>query len=89
MVFFYKKKDKGMKLAGKELQLMSILLDNAVSYSPEGGCITIEAGIVAKRFTLSVANFGEPISEKDRRRIFERFFRKDEARQESGNQFGL
>ncbi|MGN0415881.1 MAG: sensor histidine kinase [Agathobacter sp.] len=83
---------EGMCMTGDEeqmKQLVSILLDNAVSYSPEGGCIVVEAEISAKRFILSVSNPGEAISEKDKERLFERFYRKDEAREETGNHFGL
>lgn len=80
-----------MKLDGHEASrnCYSYRVDNAVSYSPEGGCIVVEAEISAKRFILSVSNPGEAISEKDKERLFERFYRKDEAREETGNHFGL
>lgn len=83
---------ENMRITGNEeqiKQLMSILLDNAVSYSPEGVTIRVEAGIHGKRFLLSVANPGEPITEEEKNRIFERFYRRDEAREQSGGHFGL
>ena len=49
----------------------------------------MEAESSAKRFILSVSNPGEAISEKDKERLFERFYRKDEAREETGNHYGL
>lgn len=81
-----------MYLIGDEDQiknLMSILLDNAISYTPEGGSIMIRASLRARKFSLSVANSGEPIPKEQREKLFERFFRADEARVSEGNHFGL
>ena len=83
---------ENMSITGNEdqiKQLMSILLDNAISYSPEGAVIQVEAALRSKRFVLSVANPGEPIPEEDKSRLFERFYRRDEAREGSGGHFGL
>lgn len=83
---------KGMQMNADEEQmksLMSILLDNAISYTPEGGEIQIEANLRARKFYLRVTNHGEPIAEEDKAKLFERFFRKDEAREGAGNHFGL
>lgn len=68
--------------------LLSILLNNAISYTPESGEIVIRAYIQAKKFYLKVANSGDPIPEKIRDRLFERFFRADEAREDNGH-YGL
>lgn len=68
--------------------LLSILLNNAISYSPEGGEIVVRAYLQAKKFHLSVANTGDPIPEETRDRLFERFFRADEAREDNGH-YGL
>lgn len=68
--------------------LLSILLNNAISYSPEAGEIVVRAYIQAKKFHLSVANTGDPIPEETRDRLFERFFRADEAREDNGH-YGL
>jgi heavy metal sensor kinase len=62
-------------------RLWLILLDNAVKYTPAGGEIRIalkgsDAGFVS----LSVIDSGIGIAESDLPRIFERFFRADEAR---------
>lgn len=83
---------KGMQIIGDEEQvksLMSILLDNAISYTPEGGEIQIEAGLHARKFCLRVTNDGETITGKEKEKLFERFFRKDEAREDGGGHFGL
>lgn len=68
--------------------LLSILLNNAISYTPEYGEIVIRAYIQAKKFYLKVSNSGDPIPEEIRDRLFERFFRADEAREDNGH-YGL
>ncbi len=80
-----------MKMDGNESQiqnLASILLNNALSYTPESGNIEIHAHIHNRKFYLSVENTGNPIPEEIRDRLFERFFRADEARADNGH-FGL
>lgn len=80
-----------MKMDGNESQiqnLASILLNNALSYTPEYGSIEIHAHIHNHKFYLSVENTGNPIPEEIRDRLFERFFRADEARADNGH-FGL
>lgn len=68
--------------------LLSILLNNAISYTPEYGEIVIRAYIQEKKFYLKVSNSGDPIPEEIRDRLFERFFRADEAREDNGH-YGL
>lgn len=68
--------------------LLSILLNNAISYTPEYGEIVIRAYIQAKKFYLKVSNSGDPIPEEIRDRLFERFFRADEVREDNGH-YGL
>lgn len=68
--------------------LLSILLNNAISYTPECGEIVIHSYLHAKKFYLKVANSGDPIPEEIRNRLFERFFRADEAREDNGH-YGL
>jgi signal transduction histidine kinase len=83
---------QGMQMNGDPEQMksvMSILLDNAISYTKEGGSIRIVSAIHGGRFQLSVANTGEPIPQEQRERVFERFFRTDEARGDSEQHFGL
>lgn len=82
---------KEMYIDGVEDQiqnLLSILLNNAISYTPEYGEIVIRAYIQAKKFYLKVSNSGDPIPEEIRDRLFERFFRADEAREDNGH-YGL
>lgn len=64
-------------------QLMVILLDNAMKYTPPGGHVTIRVdleGDKRKLAVLSVDDTGIGIPEEDRERIFERFYRVDKSR---------
>ena len=72
-------------------QLMRILLDNAIKYTPEGGSITLGAKSDGKSCILSVQDTGEGISGEELPKIFDRFYRCDTARrsQTSGHGLGL
>lgn len=69
-------------------QLVSILVDNAVSHS-SGKKITVKLADTKSSAVLSVINEGEPISNEIKERIFERFFKVDEARTDDNGHFGL
>ena len=69
-------------------QLTSILLDNAIKYS-EPGMVMLELRRFGRnQCMLTVSNPGNPIAKNDLKRIFERFYRSDTARANSGS-FGL
>ncbi len=78
--------DKGMIK-----QLMRILVDNAIKYTPEGGRITLGMKREGNQCILSVTDTGSGISAKELTRVFDRFYRCDEARksQTSGHGLGL
>lgn len=61
-------------------QLVSILLDNAVKYSPENSTIVLSLHRTGKNIMLSVTNPSEEISKKQLERLFERFYRTDKSR---------
>lgn len=69
-------------------QLISILVDNAISHS-KGKEITVKLSETKSAAVLSVINVGEPISAEVKERMFERFFRADEARTDDNGHFGL
>lgn len=69
-------------------QVLSVLLHNAVSYTETGGSITVSVRYAKKRFQISVADTGIGISDEDKKRIFERFYRADKARH-TKEHFGL
>jgi len=53
------------------------LLDNAVKYLPGGKTVWLDAGSENDRLTISVRDRGAGISDQDRSRIFEKFYRVD------------
>lgn len=69
-------------------QVLSILLHNAVSYTPEGGCIDLALSHKKNRFYLTVSDTGVGIPPEDKKKIFDRFYRAEKARSAKGH-FGL
>lgn len=67
-------------------ELIVILLDNAVKFSPKGSPIKIN---LQKNGILSVVDLGSGISENDLPHIFERFYRSDKSRNTKGFGLGL
>jgi signal transduction histidine kinase len=56
------------------------LLDNAIKYTPEGGRVTVSCCRMGDEYVLSIADTGTGIPAELHSRIFERFFRVDQAR---------
>lgn len=74
------------------IQAISILLDNAIKYSPNGRSIHIEGRQEGKRTLLSIRDEGYGIRASDLPHIFERFYRADVSRSKqkiSGYGLGL
>jgi two-component system, OmpR family, phosphate regulon sensor histidine kinase PhoR len=61
-------------------QILSNLLDNAIKYTPAGGCITVGAREAGAFFELYVRDTGAGIPADELPRLFERFYRVDKAR---------
>lgn len=61
-------------------QVVSILLDNAVKYSPEGGEIGLRAFRSGRRAVIEAYNTCEGLDETDLERLFDRFYRADKSR---------
>ncbi len=70
-------------------QLVSILIDNAISHSDDGKEISIKLHSSKHHAVLSVINSGQPISDDVKARLFERFYRADEARTDDTGHYGL
>jgi signal transduction histidine kinase len=67
-------------------QIMRILIDNALTHTPEGTAIKVGAHIDNGAASLVVADDGPGIEPRARERVFERFFTADEV---SGSGLGL
>lgn len=65
------------------------LLDNAAKWSPLGGTVHVRLSTVEKHVELTVCDEGPGISEQDRPKVFERFYRATAARSMPGSGLGL
>jgi two-component system sensor histidine kinase MprB len=66
------------------------LLDNAVKFSPPNGIVRVRLGSAGDGFAvLEVADQGPGIAEEDLPRVFDRFYRSQEARTLPGSGLGL
>ncbi|MHB1134136.1 MAG: sensor histidine kinase [Chloroflexota bacterium] len=65
------------------------LIGNALKYSPAGTPVCVRAEIQGREAVLSVADIGAGIPSADLPRIFERYYRAEEARQHEGLGLGL
>ncbi len=75
---------------GKLRRLVNILLDNARKYADSPSVVTLRLEPEgAKRVRLTVNTKGEPIPHDQLERIFERFYRADQARSSEGFGLGL
>ena len=70
-------------------QLMTILFDNAIKYTDDDGVIEFTVKTTDKQTILTVADNGPGISDADKVKIFDRFYRVDKARTRQKGGFGL
>lgn len=70
-------------------ELIRILVDNALKYTPEGGSITLGCNISKQNVILSIQDTGIGIAREHIPHLFERFYRIDEARNKSTGGTGL
>ena len=70
-------------------QLTSILIDNGIRHGSQGKEVDLELKRVKNSAVLSVANEGREIPEEQRKHLFERFYRSDQARAAEDGHYGL
>ncbi|MEC0247765.1 two-component system histidine kinase PnpS [Paenibacillus chitinolyticus] len=91
--------DEALFLEADEDRLRQILINlmaNGISYTPEGGRVSVAAELAGsgtegeeERIRISIKDTGIGIPKKDLPRIFERFYRVDKARSRSSGGTGL
>ena len=70
-------------------QLMTILLDNAVKYTPQGGRIGVELKEHRERAELIIRNAPALVEKEHLAHLFDRFYRQDVSRNKSEGGYGL
>lgn len=74
---------------GRLRQALSILLDNAVKYTPQGGRVSVKGMEEDGSVKIEVSDTGIGISEEQIPHVFDRFYRAEEARSTEGSGLGL
>lgn len=69
-------------------QALSILLDNALSYTPAGGRVCLSLSVSQENFLMRVADNGPGIPDAEKEAVFDRFYRCDKSHKDK-NHFGL
>ena len=73
--------------------LLNNLIENALRYTPQGGVVDVEAGRRGEQPELRVIDSGPGIPEPERQRVFDRFYRCEDApalaRDAGGSGLGL
>lgn len=70
-------------------KLVSILLDNAMKYTPDGGKIALSLKKAGRQTLLIVTNTAEHLEKGNQDRLFDRFYRADASRNSETGGFGL
>ena len=70
-------------------QLVGILLDNALKYTPEGGDIALSLEKQGKGVRLSVTNTAQNLDIKSLDHLFDRFYRADASRNSKTGGYGI
>ena len=77
--------------ANEELmkQVFINLLDNAIKFSPEGGCVSVEISDTQSNLSVAIKNTGDEIPKDKIDKIFNKFYQADESHAAKGNGVGL
>ena len=70
-------------------ELISILIDNAISHSIKNSKIIINLSKSKSEIKLEIINQGEAIPAEECEKIFERFYRNDKSHNRKSNRYGL
>lgn len=70
-------------------QLITILADNAIKYSDNGGLIKLELSSAKKGIKLQVYNTLEVIDKENLSKLFDRFYRLDTSRSRESGGYGI
>lgn len=71
------------------LQLLAILLDNAIKYGPRKGTVALRGTVQGSTYVLQIEDEGPGIDVEDLPHIFERLYRGDKVRNTKAGGYGL
>ena len=69
--------------------IISTLLDNAIKHTESKERVIVELNREKNNIVIQIKNYGEPIPEDEREKIFERFYRIDKSRNRKEKRYGL
>lgn len=69
-------------------QILQILVNNAYSYTPEHSQISISVHKTKRQLLIEVIDHGTGIPDEEKKRVFDRYFRRDQSRNDKSH-FGL
>ena len=85
--------EDGLRVTGDEAalrRLISVLLDNAVKYAPEGDAIAVSLRGNGRKAALAVENgLKAPMDEDTLKHLFDRFYRADASRSRESGGYGI
>ena len=70
-------------------ELITILVDNALKYSPDASKITVSLSRKGRQAQFAITNSGKGITAEDLPHIFDRFYRAEQSRTTNGTGLGL
>ncbi len=84
------KEDIMLKASKEDIEhILSTLLDNAIKHTENKKQIIVELNKEKNDIIIQVKNYGEPIPDDEREKIFERFYRIDKSRNRKEKRYGL
>ncbi len=63
----------------KITQVVTNIIDNAVKFNKQNGVLRIKVNLIKDKVYVRITNTGEPIAEKDKDFVFERFYKADQS----------
>lgn len=70
-------------------QILTNLLENALAHTPQGGSVTVSAGVESGRLQIAVRDTGSGIPAEELALVWERFYKVDRARTPNSGGSGL
>lgn len=84
------KEDVMLKANKEDIEhIVSTLLDNAIKHTESKKQVIVELNKEKNDIIIQVKNYGDPIPQEEREKIFERFYRIDKSRNRKEKRYGL